>query len=43
MIQRAGVGVAMPGSCEQVREKADYVASSAHDGVAEAVEHYLKL
>lgn len=43
MIRQAGVGVAMPGSCEDVKDGADYIANSGPEGVAEAVRHYLEL
>ncbi len=43
MIQQAAIGVAMPDACEQVRAGADYVATSAREGVAEAISHYLEL
>ncbi len=43
MIESAGIGVAMPGACEKVKQAADYVAASSADGVAEAVRHYVSL
>jgi hydroxymethylpyrimidine pyrophosphatase-like HAD family hydrolase len=41
MIERAGVGVAMPGACDRVKEAADYVSQSSAEGVAEAILRYL--
>ncbi len=43
MIQQAAIGVAMPDGCDEVRAGADYVATSAKDGVAEAIGRYLDL
>lgn len=43
MIQSAGIGVAMPGAAERVKEDADYVAASAAEGVAEAIRHYIDI
>lgn len=43
MIEEAAVGGAMPGACEQVREAAAYVAESASEGVAEALEQVLNI
>ncbi len=43
MIQQAAIGVAMPDACEEVREGADYVATSALEGVAEAIRRYTGL
>lgn len=42
MIESAGIGVAMPGASDHVKQAADYVAVSASEGVAEAVRYYLE-
>ena len=43
MLRQAGIAVAMPSGCEEVRREADYVPASDHEGVAEALSHYLGL
>lgn len=43
MISEAGIGVAMPTACQEVRDGADFIAETQPEGVAEAICHYLAL